>query len=166
MKLKLKNYTHNSELTLKQFIRLFLKNLCDTHSTFTEEDILWCGKGKDRSIRDVVNICKYYYPLSNKEMVKDVLLSFGDELVGMLCDDINDRIVSLTSKHNCWKQYGANRLNSLKYSNLFDSYGDLLDYRTNEEGAIGLLKYKGHQYFSDDETSGIPRGVKIEHNIH
>lgn len=149
--LKLKNYKHNKSLSIKQFIRLFLSELTDTCTTLTEDGEFHCGKGKDRTIRDTVGLCKYYYPETDYDMVRDILWSFGkntysnqennndDALVGHYCSDVEDWIISLDSIRTEYRSHHG--WNSLDGGYNKDSFGNTIQYKTKEHGIIGLLKH-------------------------
>lgn len=106
MKLKLKDYIHDQELSLTEFIFYFLKNFNKSHDTLNEDNSLQCYKNKHRSLGDITAICKSYYPEATENIVKEILLDFGDDLVGHFCGNIDKRVYELRSnKEYCnWEQ--------------------------------------------------------------
>ena len=140
MKLKLKNYNHDESLSIRSFIYKLLNGIFTQHSTLDEADNFWCGKNSWRSIKDITYICKYYYPESDYDMVKTVLQSFGSKLVGHYCGDINDWIVGHSNFFKTWKP-----CKNVKC----DSFGYPIEYKSDEDGIMGLLKYKHSPYIAE-----------------
>lgn len=122
MAYKLEKYTHDERLTLIDFIYLFFVKLNDKFSTVDPEndDYLICHSGRSRSLGDIYKICKYYYPTTTIEEVKELLLDFGTNLVGHFCNDIDRRVYSIKAKWRNWGSYGDHRE---------DEFGEPIEYR-------------------------------------
>lgn len=120
--LKLKGYTHVDQ-SLEQFIYNFLVYYNSKYNTTYLNGIPQCDKGRHRSLGDITGICKYYYGKQvTKEEVKEILLDFGEKLVGHFCPTIRKRIYEHTDKYSTWSQCSNKDI---------DEYGDPITYRTH-----------------------------------
>lgn len=104
--LYLEGYHHDASLSIVDFIHLFLVKFnkeFDTIYNNTKE--LQCCSGRHRSLGDICNICRAYYPEITIEEVKEILLDFGSYLVGHYCPDIEKRVYALkTGQSALWGQ--------------------------------------------------------------
>lgn len=123
MNLLLKNYEHNSTLTLKEFLYSFLTDLNYKHDTIYEYGDIQTVRGKHRSLGDITNIVNSYYPLTSRREVKETLLSFGSKLVGHYCGNISKRVYLHRDTYPHFEQCADKN----------DEYGDPITYLTDEE---------------------------------
>ena len=121
--LSLEDYTHFSEFSVDEFIVLFMTTLNDAHDTLDEEGALHTGIKRLRSLGDIYNICKTYYPDVTAEEIKEKLLSLGSQLVGHYCGNIKKRIYAHLHNYPGYCQI------STEYH---DEYGNNVSYNTGK----------------------------------
>lgn len=122
-KLYFKEYNHEKDLPLKDFLYEFFTNLNENyHTRYLENDKIQCYPNHTRSLGDIHAICATYYDGITREQVKEELLDFGRDLVGHYCGDINKRVYSIRQApdREDWDQLGFGRL---------DEYGDPIEYK-------------------------------------
>lgn len=143
MKLVIDNYEHNKKLDLPHFLYLFLcslNHLNDTLDLSIEgDDKIQCDAGRHRSLSDIHEICKSYYPNIKRETVKEVLLNFGPKLVGWYCSGIHKRIY----EHSDCRLYMEQCYNSYSYRE-----GDEKDPKKDEYCDYISYKVKNHYNFA------------------
>jgi len=141
-KLSLKDYTHNEELSLVEFIYLFLVKFNEEHETINEENKITTDICKLRSLGDIFAISNTYYPDSTMEEVKEILLNFGYNLVGHFCEDIAKRVYLHRHLHVDSQQLDSGDHEYDEYDEdnddyrMFDEYCEDINYRiidTNKE---------------------------------
>ncbi len=91
MTLHIENYKHNEELTLADFLYLFLTKLNPYRTTLYDSGEQQCSNNRERSLGDITSICQTYYPNVTQDEVKEVLLNFGGDLVGHFCGTISKK---------------------------------------------------------------------------
>ena len=133
-KLYLKDYDHDKDLSLLEFIYLFLTKLNNNYDTFNEHDNIQCYKGKHRSLEDIANICKTYYN-TNPDEVKQILLNFGEKLFPQLEEpflNLPDKATSVipTAKElrEMWKKQNEvlnKKFESLKPDEWFEKHNSI-----------------------------------------
>jgi hypothetical protein len=126
MKLKLQNYEHNTNLNLIQFIYLFLTKLNLEHNTLTWYGEPKCDVDRNRSLGDITAIYQTYYPTCTMQEVKEILLDFGEDLVGMYCSGIKKRVYQLLETKPGWRAYGYGIPDSKVE---YDEYNEKILYR-------------------------------------
>lgn len=132
----LKNYVHNPELSLVEFIYLFLTKFNRKYSTFEGETFI-CDTYRSRSLGDITAICNGYNYETIKEEVKEILLDFGKNLVGHYCSGINKRVYEHKKLRSSWVQSNEG------YK---DEYGDTIDYRLEDKNKEILKNSKFCKY--------------------
>ena len=136
-KLLLEGYKHDEKLSLKEFVEKFLTEFNYHYNTINEEGDYMCGTERHRSLGDIYLICSSYYPEVNREIVKETLLGFGEDLVGHYCPTISRRVYSL--------QYAPNKSTWKPCSTgLKDEYGDDIYYLDNN-GTKRMLNFDGYE---------------------
>ena len=130
--LLLKGYKHDNSLTVKGFVEKFLNELNESHDTLFKNGHVQTPANCHRSLGDIHKICKSYYPEVELEYVKNVLLSFGDDLVGHRCGGIGKRIFELRTnpKYAQWHQLGTDQV---------DEFGEKIIYLTYHEAKNIIL---------------------------
>lgn len=123
--LTLEGYTHDSSLELPEFIYNLITNYNRVFDTVDKEGKTQCCSKKHRSLGDIASICKSYYPSTDIFEVKEILLNFGEKLVGHYCGNINKRVYQLKSVSNetiFWHQSSPG---------FYDEFGEVINYRQN-----------------------------------
>lgn len=128
MSLQIEKYEHDEQLTLADFLYLFLVDLNERWNTLYQDGSLQCLSCKHRSLGDIHQICITYYPNVTIEEVKETLLNFGSNLVGHYCRDIHKRVYCLNF-NNKYISYCQN-------DNGIDEYDNYLDYKFNNTNTI------------------------------
>jgi len=124
MKLTLKEYIHNNELSLKEFLYNFLVIENNNRDTLDEDGNIQTSRCRSRSLGDITCIVNSYYPETSMEVIKETLLSFGNKLVGHYCHTINKRVYTHKDDKTMWEQCNTGEL---------DEYGNKIDYLTHDE---------------------------------
>lgn len=120
----LEGYTHDSSLELPEFIYNLITSYNQVFDTVYKDGNLQCSKRKHRSLGDIASICKSYYPSTDIFEVKEILLNFGEKLVGHYCTHINKRVYELKKTSNTifWNQCSIGSC---------DEFGYVITYRKN-----------------------------------
>ncbi len=144
--LKLEGVKENDiplNMSLKDFIHKFWTDWNERLATQKVSGAIHCMPGKGRSITDLFLLADYYYPGVRYNQVKDEVLSFGTNLRGHYCPDVERRICSHVDIRPRWGQYGQDEL---------DEHGESIYYLDNEgnkleapeDGARAYWAYKGY----------------------
>ena len=120
-------------------VYLFLTKLNNNYDTFNEHDNIQCYKGKHRSLEDIANICKTYYN-TNPDEVKQILLNFGDNLVGHYCNTIHKRVYEHKHLYYYWTQENSGKN---------DEFGLPILYEEVDINKITLIKSTKINYKND-----------------
>ena len=91
-------FVHNKEESLKDFIKNLIVSYFNKHKTLNEDGVVYCGKGKYRSLIDIFLVSKHYYPNTTLEEVRNTLLTF--DIAGHVCWDINRRVYKIKPYNN------------------------------------------------------------------
>jgi hypothetical protein len=106
--LYIKDYTHDKNLSLQDFIIYILKNSSIDIIT-TYEDGVKQSRPAYRSLGDILRIVLPLYPSATRRQVKDILINTHD-LVGHLCPDINRRVYCHKETRPQWGLRGTTAL--------------------------------------------------------
>ena len=101
----LQDYEHKKQ-SLNSFIKNFLIKYNNTYTTLYPNNKTQCYTQKSRSLGDIFMICQTYYPDCTLLKVKNILLSFENNLVGHFCGDINRRVYEHKDNKSHWGQCG------------------------------------------------------------
>lgn len=92
-KYHLRGYKHNTNLSIEKFIENFINKYRNIYNTYNKNSIQ-CGIGRRRSLGDIYQIIKYYYPNISLLEVKNILtnLCVNNKINTNVCYDINKRV--------------------------------------------------------------------------
>jgi hypothetical protein len=143
MELKLIDYVHDEKLTLLEFIYCFLMSFNEKYRTVYADhpEVIQCDISRSRSLGDITAIAKHYYPDTNEAEVKEILLDFGENLVGHVCGDIDKRVYAHKHLQYYWNQMSEDEL---------DEYGKVTVYRTEDKNKSVLSGNKNIEKFLTD----------------
>jgi hypothetical protein len=117
-------YQHDEKITLEQFITTFIKKKYNTIYKKNKKE--QCYSGAYRSMGDIYNLCREYYPDVKVEQVMKCLVNMykKGEVFSFYCPNIRKRVFRpITSSYpignlNIHKEFDENGLNSKDYLNL------------------------------------------------